>query len=491
MPKKLPDILAQQIYDTLAKSPLPLKAMDISSRLKVKRALVNRALYGKLNKVVSQDDEFCWEVIAPFRLNNDHLMSQIDEITDNTNRALKSESNQALLGSIIDVVYLSGPSMGKESKLTLVSSNEEFQSDIQQNSIPMRLHSPIGAAIFKQTQGEIVEYKINDANAAVFIKSITSPFKAEEQFPQKDITNMPKTTYPSQPIKVYENDTHYLVEICATQKHRASDIPKRRWNRHITAWVYPKTPELYDALIAEFQKDAEVFDIKRPQTPRVPKASQISVEEMQTRIEEVQKKKAENRKISEEKLDQQFSAVMDKLEGLTRHVEKIEDTNDVMQDLLLEQVSHTEKLSSHQNKDNEFEVVSDNALELSLMMIAFEASGRDESFKLYLNQHQPITKPERFITRTHEFLQKELLKIAGLEQGSHLRFYEIVYYLRSSELLNNDKRIDVYHTLNALNSYRNVTAHPKGLSDFELRSYAISYLMSLAYIWDEVASEPV
>ena len=163
-----------------------------------------------------------------------------------------------------------------------------------------------------------------------------------------------------------------------------------------------------------------------------------------------------------------------------------------MQYLLLEQVSHTEKLSNHQNKDNEFEMVSDQALELSLMMIAFEASGRDESFKLYLEQHQPITKPERFITRTHEFLQKELSKVAGLEYNSHLRFHEIVYHLRGSELLNNDKRIDVYHTLNALNAYRNVIAHPKkDLSDSELKSYAISYLMSLAYIWDEVASEPV
>jgi hypothetical protein len=403
MPKKLPDTLAHQIYDTLAKSPVPLKAMDISSRLKVKRALVNRALYGKLNKVVSQDDNFCWEVIAPFRLNNDHLISQIDDITGEASDALKSEPHQALLGSIIDVVYLSGPSKGKESKLTLVSSNEEFQSDIQQNSIPTRLHSPIGAAIYKQTQGEIVEYKINDANAAVLIKSISSPNRAEEQMPRKEIFNMPKTSYQTKPIKVYENDTHFLVEICATQKHRASDIPKRRWNRHITAWVYPKTAELYDALKAEFQKDAEVFDIKRPRESQALKASQISMEDMQSRIEDAQKKKAENRKNTEEKLDQQFSAVMDKLEGLTRHVEKIEDTNDAMQDLLLEQVSHTEKLSSHQNKDNEFEMVSDNALELSLMMIAFEASGRDESFKLYLNQHHPITKPERFITRTHHF----------------------------------------------------------------------------------------
>lgn len=73
MSKKLSDSLALKIYDILAKSPIPLKAMDISNRLKVKRGLVNRALYGKLDKVVTQDDDFCWKVTAPFRANNDHL----------------------------------------------------------------------------------------------------------------------------------------------------------------------------------------------------------------------------------------------------------------------------------------------------------------------------------------------------------------------------------------------------------------------------------
>lgn len=488
MPKKLPDTLAHQIYDTLAKSAVPLKAMDISSRLKVKRALVNRALYGKLNKVVSQDDDFCWEVIAPFCLNNDHFVSKIDVISDEQ----LANAHQALLGSTIDVVYLSGPSKGKESRLTLIASDEAQQVDIEHNSIPTRLNSPIGAAIFKQTLGEIVEYRINDTSAAVLIKSISIPTNTEAKTSQKDFEVMPKTTYQSKPIKVYENETHFLVEICAKQKERASNIPKRRWNRHITAWVYPKTAELYDALKAEFEKDADVFDIKRPQVSRVSKASQVSVEEMKAQIEEAQKRKAEKLKNAEDKLDLQFNAVMDKLEGLTRHVEKIEDTNDEMQDLLLEQVSHTEKLSKSHKTESEFEVVNDQSLELTLMMIAFEASGRDESFMLYLEPYHPITRPERFITRTHEFLQKELSKVAGLEYNSHLRFHEIVYHLRGSELLNNDKRIDVYHTLNALNAYRDVIAHPKkDLSDSELKSYAISYLMSLAYIWDEVASEPV
>ena len=483
----MPDTLVQQIYDILAKSHSPLKAMDISARLKVKRALVNRALYGKLNQVVKQDDDFCWEATAPFRLNNDYLITEVDDVSDDE----QSNIPQVLLGSTIDVVYLSGPSKGKESKLTLVSSNDESQSDIKQNSIPTRLNSPIGAAIFKQSQGEIVEYRINDTNAAVLIKSISSSNTAGPKLPHKEIINMPKTPYQSKPIKVYENDTHYLVEICATQKHRASDIPKRRWNRHLTAWVYPKTAELYDALKTEFQKDAEVFDIKPPQVSRVSKASQMSVEEMQTRIEESQKKKTENRKNAEEKFDQQFIAVMDKLEGLTRHVEKIEDTNDAMQDLLLEQVSHAEKFANNQNKDNESEVVSDQALELSLMMIAFEASGRDESFKLYLEQHHPITKPERFITRTHHLLGTELANIGGIPDTSRTTFLDRVNFLQEHGLLSMDKAKSVPQTLKTLNHHRNQVAHNSEMSEFELKSRAITYLMGVASIWDEVASEPV
>lgn len=88
---------------------------------------------------------FCWEVIALFRLNNDHQVSEMDE----NSAEQQGNAHQALLGLTVNVVYLSRPSKGKESILTLVPSNELAKSDIEFNSIPTMLSSPIGAAIFK------------------------------------------------------------------------------------------------------------------------------------------------------------------------------------------------------------------------------------------------------------------------------------------------------------------------------------------------------
>ena len=294
---------------------------------------------------------------------------------------------------------------------------------------------------------------------------------------------MSKATYQSKPIKVYENETNFFVEICPTQKHRASNIPKRRWNRHIAAWVYPKTTELYEALKTEFQKDAKVFDIKCPVRP------QISINDMKLRLENTRKLKAEKNKIAQGKLEQQFNAVIDKLDGLTRHIEKIEDCNDTMQDLLLEQVSNTEKLTT--NHEKESQIASDESLEMTLLLIAFEVSGRDDSFKLHLSKHHPITKPERFITRTHHLIGTELACIAGIPDTSRITFLERVNLLQEQNMFSSDRAKSVPQTLKSLNHHRNQVAHNINMSEYELKSRSISYLLGLASIWDEVASEPV
>ena len=93
---------------------------------------------------------FCREVIAIFRLYNDHLVSEMDE----NSAEQQGNAHQALLGLTVNVVYLSMPLKGNESIVTLVPSNELVKSDIEYNSIPTMLSSPIGAAIFKQTQQE-------------------------------------------------------------------------------------------------------------------------------------------------------------------------------------------------------------------------------------------------------------------------------------------------------------------------------------------------
>ncbi|MDP6537682.1 MAG: hypothetical protein QGG02_15370, partial [Gammaproteobacteria bacterium] len=71
-------------------------------------------------------------------------------------------------------------------------------------------------------------------------------------------------------ISVYEDDDKFLVKIPATQKLRASRIAGRRWDFKLVAWVYPKTLACYDSLKAEFERDAEVFNIRKPKRKPIP-----------------------------------------------------------------------------------------------------------------------------------------------------------------------------------------------------------------------------
>jgi len=72
------------------------------------------------------------------------------------------------------------------------------------------------------------------------------------------------TQIAAKPIRVFENESNFLVEIPANQKTRASRIAGRRWDPNFVAWIYPKTIECYEALKTEFQKDADFFDIRKP-----------------------------------------------------------------------------------------------------------------------------------------------------------------------------------------------------------------------------------
>ncbi|HEY9903364.1 MAG TPA: hypothetical protein V6D43_13225, partial [Candidatus Sericytochromatia bacterium] len=58
-------------------------------------------------------------------------------------------------------------------------------------------------------------------------------------------------------IEVSEDDTHFLVRIHPGNRDRAKKIFGRQWDGVRKAWVYPKEPSIYEALVDEFQKDAD------------------------------------------------------------------------------------------------------------------------------------------------------------------------------------------------------------------------------------------
>jgi hypothetical protein len=73
----------------------------------------------------------------------------------------------------------------------------------------------------------------------------------------------------------------------------------------------------------------------------------------------------------------------------------------------------------------------------------------------------------------------------------NFRFSELINYLQEQELLSTDRSKNVPSSLRTLNHHRNQVAHSYQMDEQELKSRSISYLMGIALMWDEVASEPV
>ena len=66
-------------------------------------------------------------------------------------------------------------------------------------------------------------------------------------------------------IKLEETETKYLLSIPKAQRERAKKIRPRFWHNHWKRWVYPREPEVFEALITEFGEEATVMDITHPE----------------------------------------------------------------------------------------------------------------------------------------------------------------------------------------------------------------------------------
>lgn len=68
------------------------------------------------------------------------------------------------------------------------------------------------------------------------------------------------------PLLVMEDNNNYLVHIDPNDRGRAEKIAGHQWDGQRGVWVYPKNTETYEALVEEFQKDADLFEIRSPKT---------------------------------------------------------------------------------------------------------------------------------------------------------------------------------------------------------------------------------
>lgn len=287
------------------------------------------------------------------------------------------------------------------------------------------------------------------------------------------------------PIRVLENNTHFLVEISASQKIRASRIAGRRWDSQLVAWVYPKTIDSYEALKVEFSRDAVEFDIRKPKRKSVPVPVKSTVDDENDHDFENEWKEMSEKTSS---IHDTFSEMTGKIDYLVKSVHSLEESNNSLEQMLLiDRLEASMDADKDSNSEVSKEIDAVEQFEQLLKEIALGTSEHDASFRQHLEIYRPLKQPERFIMRTHEHLLKSLAEMSGNHSPQESAFAKYVENVKANELVPRH----IPGVLFMLNSHRNRVVHSTSMSEHELQSRAIIYLMGVSHIWREVASEPV
>jgi hypothetical protein len=293
------------------------------------------------------------------------------------------------------------------------------------------------------------------------------------------------------PIEVTEDQSQFLVRIHASQKERASRIAGRRWNPEIERWVYPKTLPIYEALTEGFKRDASLFEIRKPPSRRLPKPESHPHDDDQS----LDEWKDLNDKTSE--IHEKFNALDEQISAILGAVRTVEDLTRETQDLVKAQPENTAAIPQELP-------VAPHSLDLSqrddlkimqkaLLVLAFAASGHDQSFAGWVSKHEPLLLPDRFVSATHEKLKAAIAQILGEVDYESIDFVELIHQLKKRNVMGLDPRENgrIGNLLFAMNQHRNRFGHQSGFTESERLSRSIIYLFNLALVWPHVASEPV
>lgn len=297
------------------------------------------------------------------------------------------------------------------------------------------------------------------------------------------------------PISVTEENHQYWVRISPQQKERAKRIPGRRWDGEIRAWVYPRTLQVYEDLKNEFERDAQIFEIRKPK--RVP--SPPPQRDPQPYDDEIFEDDWKNLTEKTTSIHDQFSSLSTGLTRLLEDVKIIRESNNSIQkqlELATENSSEATDDSSSREALNKMSVGWESredldVLEKSLLLLAFAISGREPSFAKWIQSHNPLHDATRFITRSHEHIFREMAQMLGEETPDETRFAKFIHALKDQQLVPSDRTHNVPSLLHVLNNHRNSVIHSKTMSDSELKGRSIIYMLNLAMIWGDIAADAI
>lgn len=304
------------------------------------------------------------------------------------------------------------------------------------------------------------------------------------------------------PIEVFEDNTHFLVRIHPQNRDRAKKIVGRQWDGDRKAWVYSKDPLTYEALIEEFQKNADSFNIRRPKTKR-PTGIKPPVKELGN--EESDNDEFEDRLLEEIRplggIDESQEKVYSELEEIREMLGSLRDFSS-NQSRILEEFceNHIEKpirekvstktievlpRSLDLNKQREIEL-----FEEALITLACSTAKQQISFREWVRKYKPLRDPSGFVMKTHEFLKRQLGKLVG-DENPYTKFDFLIRKARNENFIYRDEKnpadkpISILFTLN---DHRNCFGHSY-FDELEERTRAIIYLMNLALVWSKIVIE--
>jgi hypothetical protein len=311
------------------------------------------------------------------------------------------------------------------------------------------------------------------------------------------------------PIVVIEDATHFIVRIHPENRDRAKKISGRQWDGDRRAWVYPKNQSIYEALVAEFQKDADKFDIRRPEAEGPPGNKPRAKEPAEKFENQLLKDLLSTGDLGESRgrIHSELQQLRGLLESLkegtdnqSRTLEELRGTQEQAAKILIQ----FEKSTQQQNKPEVITVVPDRLglakqeeirlFERALITVASLTIGREEekrSFLDWMTKQQPLFRATDFVNASHEFLKKQLHKIVG-DENPRISFASLLEKARNLNIFyddqsRSDSMIRPIAGLTTLNVIRNHLAHPpENFNRWERWNGSILYLMNLALIWSKV-----
>ncbi len=270
-------------------------------------------------------------------------------------------------------------------------------------------------------------------------------------------------TYPSKPTLAGSNN-EFLLFIHPSIKDRAKVVSGYRWDTERRCWVYPKTQQVYKALISEFGDKINILDTAKSPASTIPAVASVAVtpdadliQKNKTLQDEVQQLKEQlntiaktGRNVSEqENLLRKSAEMLEKDLSKTRQdllaIEK--ELHEAKRELLKANTQIETLQLSHQA------IKSNASLENILKQVALDATGNDRKFSLLLAKIKLDESLPLIIHREIENDLREFLNIPPNEKGFDM--FGLIQQATDNELLSKDA-IDLAHTIR---KQRNILAH--------------------------------